>query len=173
MSGVFASPRSPTTPSAAFTSILPFGTASSRKITVSTLRARPTSSMSLGACEACGLGVERLRDAVWRVGCLRGFSVACGGSGGGGVSRPLSTNSSPSWTTVRSGMSEYLTAVRIGSIRLPYPLIGLRNAIPHEEVAVGLVRRQEGQTYGFGERVTLDDGEALARPGDGRSDRQE
>src|SRR4051794_35162496 len=169
ISGVFASPRSQTTPSAAFTSILPFGTSWSRKMTVSTFRARPTSSRSFGFCDACGL--VRLRAAGFARGA-RGLA-ACGGSGGGGVCWPLSTKSSPSWTTVRRGISEYLTAVRIGSIPIRYPLTRLRNAIAQEQVAAGLVRGQELQVDRREQRVALDDREALARPGDRGRDRQE
>src|SRR4051794_9271067 len=178
MSGVLASPRSQTTPSAAFTSILPFGTLLSRKMTVSTLRARPTSSMSFGACEACGLGValrgcERFCDRERFCGWRRcGVCSACGSSCGG-VSRPLSTNSSPIWTIVRSGMSEYLTAVRIGSITIRYPRSRLRNAIAQEQMSSGFVNRHEVQSQGSRQRLPLHDRETLACPGYGRGDRQE
>src|SRR4051794_32726527 len=70
-------------------------------------------------------------------------------------------------------MSEYLTAVRIGSIQNRYPLMRLRNAIAHEEVPIGLVDGQELQAKRGTERQSLHDRERLAGAGDRRRERQE
>src|SRR3954453_15311031 len=70
-------------------------------------------------------------------------------------------------------MSEYLTAVRIGSIQNRYPHSRLRNAIAQEEVAVGLVDRDELQFDRLRKRESLHDRQALPRARDLWGDRQE